>query len=58
MSDKDHTISADAEINVLAVAYTVYCELVESPLPPDRFREKFIENGSKFAGLVLGVSES
>lgn len=57
MSDKDRAISADAEINILAAAYTVYCELVESPLTPDLFREKFIENGSKFSGLVLGVSE-
>lgn len=57
MSDKDRTISADVEINILAAAYTVYCEFAENPLPPDRFREKFIENGAKFSGLVLGVSE-
>lgn len=56
MEQKDK-ISADAEINILSAAYTVYCELVESPLSPDVFREKFMENSNKFAGLVLGVSE-
>lgn len=55
--DQKDKISADAEITILSAAYTVYCELVESPLSPDTFRYKFIENSNKFADLVLGVSE-
>lgn len=55
--DAGNKLSADAEINILAAAYTVYCELVESPLTPDIFRQKFKENGSQFADLVLGTSD-
>lgn len=54
--DTGNKLSADAEINILAAAYTVYCEFAEHPIDEATFREKFKANGVKFADLVLGTT--
>lgn len=56
MNQKDK-ISADAEITILAAAYTVYCQLAENPIPPDEFHTKYMENGHTFSDFVIGFTK-